>query len=156
LGSIGSAVRHLTSASSLNATAQCNKRKADKLSNASTSKRSKTRDLDPKRRLDAIVQTGLYTAEMFAANIAAKYVINLVVVVFDSSLYIGCALTISFLDVMIWIWYYDWQGTVQSSGINFTEDLPRFMALLYALQRFHLEDWGRNVAFKPDESSHKS
>jgi hypothetical protein len=49
----------------------------------------------------------------------------------------------------MWIWYYDRQGTIQSSGINFIEDLPRFMVLLYALQRFKLEDWGRNKDFLP-------
>jgi hypothetical protein len=49
----------------------------------------------------------------------------------------------------MWIWYYDRQGTIQSSGINFIQDLPRFMVLLYALQRFKLEDWGRNKDFLP-------
>jgi len=52
---------------------------------------------------------------------------------------------------VVWVWYYDRQGTIQSSGINFIQDLPRFMVLLYALQRFTLGDWGRNTAFGEDE-----
>ncbi|KAG2149147.1 uncharacterized protein EDB93DRAFT_1337111 [Suillus bovinus] len=82
--------------------------------------------------LDVTVQTGLYAAEMFAANLAVEYLINFIVV-----------------DDVIWIWYYDRQGTVQCSGINFTQDLPRFMVLLYALQRFKVHDWGRNKEFLP-------
>ncbi|KAG0699024.1 hypothetical protein DFH29DRAFT_855315 [Suillus ampliporus] len=68
---------------------------------------------------------------MFAANVAVNYLINLIVV-----------------DDVVWIWYYDRQGTIQCSGINFIQDLPRFMVLLYALQRFDLGDWGRNMDFK--------
>ncbi|KAG1776691.1 hypothetical protein EV702DRAFT_1046016 [Suillus placidus] len=79
---------------------------------------------------DVTVQMGLYAAEMFAANLGVNHLLNLIVV-----------------DDVIWIWYYDRQGIIQSSGINFLQDLPRFMVLLYALQRFKLEDWGRNEAF---------
>ncbi|KAG2149146.1 uncharacterized protein EDB93DRAFT_1250070 [Suillus bovinus] len=46
-------------------------------------------------------------------------------------------------------WYHDRQGTVQCSGINFIQDLPRFMVLLYALQRFEVHDWDRNKDFLP-------
>lgn len=35
-------------------------------------------------------------------------------------------------------------------GFNFVQDLPRFLVLLYALQRFNPEDWGRNPAFTPN------
>ncbi|KAG1888135.1 hypothetical protein F4604DRAFT_1080581 [Suillus subluteus] len=83
---------------------------------------------------DVTVQTGMYAAEMFAANLAVNYLINLIVV-----------------DDVICIWYYDRQGNIQSSGINFIQDLPRFMVLLYALQRFELHDWGRNKDFLPIE-----
>ena len=58
-----------------------------------------------------------------------------------------------FLDDVVWIWYYDRQGTIQSSGINFIQDLPRFLVLLYALQR--LPDLGRNSAFTEENGSHK-
>ncbi|KAG2125371.1 hypothetical protein DEU56DRAFT_892567 [Suillus clintonianus] len=78
------------------------------------------------------VQTGLYAAEMFAANLGVNHLLNFIVI-----------------DDVIWIWYYDRQGVIQCSGINFIQDLPRFMVLLYALQRFELDDWGRNTRFLP-------
>ncbi|KAG2096070.1 uncharacterized protein F5147DRAFT_778431 [Suillus discolor] len=85
------------------------------------------RDADADADLDVTVQTGLYAAEMFAANLAVNYLLNIIVI-----------------DDVAWIWYYDRQGIIQCSGINFIQDLPRFMVLLYALQRFELHDWGRN------------
>ncbi|KAG2087336.1 hypothetical protein BD769DRAFT_484882 [Suillus cothurnatus] len=81
---------------------------------------------------DVTVQTGMYATGMFAANLAVSYLINFIIV-----------------DDVMWIRYYDRQGIIQSSGINFIQDLPQFMVLLYALQRFELEDWGRNKAFLP-------
>ncbi|OJA09990.1 hypothetical protein AZE42_03830, partial [Rhizopogon vesiculosus] len=113
---------------------QSGKRKADEPSQPSASKRAKTGDKD--RKLDVTVQTGLYAAEMFAANVAVTRIINLIVV-----------------DDMLWIWYYDRQGIIQSSGINIIQDLPRFMVLLYALQRFSLDVWGRSTQFKRDEKN---
>ncbi|KAG0695565.1 hypothetical protein DFH29DRAFT_1083311 [Suillus ampliporus] len=104
------------------------KRKAEEALQSS-SKRVKVNDKDPK--LDVTVQTGLYAAEMFAANVAVKHLLNLIVV-----------------DNVLWVWYYDRQGIIQCSGIDFIWDLPRFMVLLYALQRFKLKDWGRNEHFK--------
>ncbi|KAG2051452.1 hypothetical protein BDR06DRAFT_589387 [Suillus hirtellus] len=96
----------------------------------STAKKSKANpDADEP---DVTVQTGLYTAEMFAANLAVEHLINFIAI-----------------DNVIWTWYYDRQGTFQSSGINFIQDLPRFMVLLYALQRFKVHDWGRNKDFLP-------
>jgi len=35
---------------------------------------------EPERKLDVTVQTGLYAAEMFAANVAVKHLINLIIV----------------------------------------------------------------------------
>ncbi|KAG1763022.1 hypothetical protein EDD22DRAFT_952614 [Suillus occidentalis] len=77
---------------------------------------------------------------MFAANVAVKHLVNLVIV-----------------NGMVWIWHYDQQGTIQCSGINFTQDLPQFMVLLYAFQQFSLVHWGRNTNFKHNEKndSHK-
>ncbi|KAG1819909.1 hypothetical protein EV424DRAFT_917300 [Suillus variegatus] len=90
------------------------------------------KDADADVDLDVTVQTGLYAAEMFAANIAVNYLLNIIVV-----------------DDVAWIWYYDRQGIIQCSGINFIQGLPRFMVLLYALKRFELHDWGRNKDFLP-------
>ncbi|KAG1754740.1 uncharacterized protein EDB91DRAFT_1076846 [Suillus paluster] len=43
-----------------------------------TGKRTKTGETEPK--LDVTVQTGLYAAEMFAANIAVKHLLNLIII----------------------------------------------------------------------------
>ncbi|KAG1826526.1 hypothetical protein EV424DRAFT_1509695 [Suillus variegatus] len=75
---------------------------------------------------------------MFAANLAVNYLLNIIVV-----------------DDVAWIWYYDRQGIIQCSGINFIQDLPRFLVLLYALQRFDLHDWGRNKDLLPVEVEEK-
>ena len=47
---------------------------------------------------------------------------------------------------MIWIWWYDRQGAIQTEGINFVQDLPRFLVLLFAFQRFELDNWGFNIS----------
>ncbi|KAI6138070.1 hypothetical protein BKA82DRAFT_4250151 [Pisolithus tinctorius] len=77
------------------------------------------------------IQTALYAAEMQYANIAMRHALNCIVI-----------------GDNIWIWYYDHQGLISVAGFNFVQDLPRFLVLLYALQRFNLEDWGRNTDFK--------
>ena len=42
----------------------------------------------------------------------------------------------------MWVWWYDRQGCIQSEGIDFVRDLPTFFLLLFAFQRFTLDDWG--------------
>jgi serine/threonine protein kinase len=98
----------------------------------SAAKKSKMDPNDTDDDLDVTVQAGLYAAEMFASNPGVNYLVNLIII-----------------DDIMWIWYYDRQGIIQCSGINFIQDLPRFMVLLYALQRFDLHDWGRNKDFLP-------
>ncbi|KAG1855233.1 hypothetical protein F4604DRAFT_2042436 [Suillus subluteus] len=90
------------------------------------------KEADTDADLDVTVQMGLYAAEMFASNLGVNYLLNIIVI-----------------DDIMWIWYYDRQGIVQCSGINFIQDLSRFMVLLYDLQRFDLHDWGRNKDFLP-------
>jgi hypothetical protein len=53
------------------------------------------------------------------------------------------------LDAKLWILYFDRQGIIQSDGINLIQDLPRFLVLLLAFQRFNLEDWGVVTALNP-------
>ncbi|KAG1774541.1 hypothetical protein EV702DRAFT_1032067 [Suillus placidus] len=72
-----------------------------------------------------VVQNGLYAAEMFAAYFARRSVISYVVE-----------------NDMIYTWYFDRQGAIQCSGINFVQDLPRFMVLLLAMQRMPYAEWG--------------
>jgi hypothetical protein len=38
---------------------------------------------------------------------------------------------------------------IESEGIDFIQDLPRFLVLLLALQRFTLADWGFNTKLRP-------
>lgn len=56
------------------------------------------------------------------------------------------------LDDVIWTWFYDHLGIIGGEGINFVQDLPRFMVLLYALQRFRMKEWGRMPEFTVHES----
>ncbi|KAF9245423.1 hypothetical protein BU15DRAFT_71175 [Melanogaster broomeanus] len=96
-------------------------------SDSCASKRSKTED--PTRNVT--VQTVLYAVEMLSANIAVKHAINRIVRGDGTQL-----------------WYHD-HRPISAGGSNSIQDLPCFLVLLYALQRFELEDWGRNTAFKP-------
>lgn len=52
-------------------------------------------------------------------------------------------------DGIMWIWYYDRQGIIQSTGIGVFDDFPRFILLLLALQRFSAENWGIIREFNP-------
>lgn len=51
------------------------------------------------------------------------------------------------LHALVYIWWYDRHGAIQSSGINFLKDLPRFLTLLIAFQHISLKDWGINENF---------
>ncbi|KAG0694107.1 hypothetical protein DFH29DRAFT_1006643 [Suillus ampliporus] len=50
---------------------------------------------------------------------------------------------------IIYIWYFDRQDVIQCSGINFVQDLPRFMVLLLIMQRMKYKQWGLNEEFEP-------
>jgi hypothetical protein len=47
-------------------------------------------------------------------------------------------------DDVAWVWWIDRQGGsgIQTTGINFVQDLPYFAALVAAFQRFDPIDWG--------------
>ncbi|KAF9236764.1 hypothetical protein BU15DRAFT_76590 [Melanogaster broomeanus] len=107
-------------------------------SDSRTSRRAKVEEA----KKHVMVQTALYGAEILSANVAVTHTFNFIV-----------------QDDVIWIWYYDHQGLISvMRGINFVQDLPRFLVLLYALQRFKWDDWGRNTCFEPhhegDEITH--
>ncbi|KAG1720577.1 uncharacterized protein EDB91DRAFT_1230992 [Suillus paluster] len=105
-------------------------------SNEPASKRAKSNnetgieEKEPKK-LPPNVQNGMYVAEMFAANIARQHVISCVV-----------------NNNIIYMWYFDRQDIIQCAGINFIQDLPRFLVLLLAMQRMSSERWGLNTQFK--------
>ncbi|KAG2363000.1 hypothetical protein BDR07DRAFT_1405681 [Suillus spraguei] len=50
---------------------------------------------------------------------------------------------------IIYIWWFDRQHTIQCAGINFIQDLPRFMVLLFIMQRMGYEQWGLHPLFEP-------
>lgn len=84
------------------------------------------------KKLNAVVQNGLYVAEMFAAHIARQHVISFIV-----------------NNDIIYLWWFDRQHTIQCAGINFIQDLPRFMVLLFIMQRMGYKQWGLHPLFEP-------
>jgi hypothetical protein len=52
----------------------------------------------------------------------------------------------------MWNWWYDRQGAIQTSGFSFAKDLPRFLILLFAWQRFTEQDWGIVLEGQPGQS----
>ncbi|KAJ7496842.1 hypothetical protein FB451DRAFT_205027 [Mycena latifolia] len=83
----------------------------------------------PQKRGPPIAQTAMYAAERLGAGFASLHVINMLIA-----------------DGVFWLWFNDREGCIQTSGIDFTQDLPRLIVLLFALQRFELQHWG----FHPD------
>ncbi|CUA73069.1 tRNA(Met) cytidine acetyltransferase TmcA [Pyrococcus abyssi GE5] [Rhizoctonia solani] len=49
----------------------------------------------------------------------------------------------------LWLWWYDPQGAIQTTGIDFIQNLPHLLVLLFALQRLTLVDWGFNPELDP-------
>ncbi|KAI0783714.1 hypothetical protein C8Q75DRAFT_415091 [Abortiporus biennis] len=72
-----------------------------------------------------IIQAGIYAAERLSATVGHKHAINLL-----------------FRGEVVHVWWYDRQGVIQSEGINVITNLPHFLALLVAFQRFSGDDWG--------------
>ncbi|KAJ1304225.1 hypothetical protein OPQ81_008622 [Rhizoctonia solani] len=99
-----------------------------------TKKRSRvTKNKDMKARLrEAFEQSGINGAEMLRCSYGRRNAIGLVII-----------------DAVLWIWWFDRQGTIQSTGIDFIEDLPRFLVFLGAIQRFNLSDWGFDLDLDP-------
>ncbi|KAG2159495.1 uncharacterized protein EDB93DRAFT_1245290 [Suillus bovinus] len=122
-----------------------NKRGSDYLGSnePSTSKRSRQdeerqikqeeRNMKKKKskKLHPIIQNGLYAAEMFAAHTARQHVISFIV-----------------NNDIIYIWWFDRQHTIQCAGINFVQDLPRFVVLLFIMQRMGYKQWGLHPLFE--------
>ncbi|KAH0825992.1 hypothetical protein J3R83DRAFT_7461 [Lanmaoa asiatica] len=92
----------------------------------SSSKRLRVENLEAEpKKVDADVQVGMYGADMFASHTAWQHVFCLLIT--------GCDIT---------IWRYDRQGAIKTSKLNFIQDLPRFLVLLLAMQRFQNRNWG--------------
>ncbi|KAI0315655.1 hypothetical protein OF83DRAFT_1131027, partial [Amylostereum chailletii] len=87
---------------------------------------------DTTRRMPPAIQAALYGVNRMGCTLGATHAITLLVI-----------------DDVVWVWWYDRQGAIQTDGLNFVQDLPRFLVLLFALQRFDLEDWGFHPALDP-------
>ncbi|KAH7891060.1 hypothetical protein F5I97DRAFT_2071501 [Phlebopus sp. FC_14] len=108
--------------------ANSRKRASDTWDSQSQVKRAKTME-----RKSVVVQAGGYAAEMFAAHAGRQHVIGLIVI-----------------NDLLYVWRYDRQGAIQCSAINFMLDLPRFLVLLSAMQRFDNRSWALNPNIDPE------
>ncbi|CAE6397583.1 hypothetical protein ACGC1H_000169 [Rhizoctonia solani] len=110
------------------------KRSSDHLvPDSSEPKRQKQSHHDQRvTRMEAVIQSGGYGAEMLYCSPGRGHAFGLVNI-----------------DVTLWVWWYDRQGAIQSTGINFIRNLPHFLVLLFVLQRLNLADWGFNEALDP-------
>ncbi|KAF8068917.1 hypothetical protein FPV67DRAFT_1096834 [Lyophyllum atratum] len=95
-----------------------------KLSPASSSTSDTDHDDDGLRK-SPVLQCAMYAAEMLCRDIYTTH-----------------AITILVADEMAWIWWFDRQGAIHTPGIDFIQDLPYFVVLLVAFQRFNKADWG--------------
>ncbi|KAI0337811.1 hypothetical protein BDW22DRAFT_1402641 [Trametopsis cervina] len=57
------------------------------------------------------------------------------------------SLGVLFKDDVFRLWWYDRQGVIQTDGINFIQDLPRFLVFLLAIHRFNEVNWGIPLGF---------
>jgi hypothetical protein len=60
------------------------------------------------------------------------------------------------VDDVVYVWWYDKQGVIQSNGINFVQDLPYFLVLLLCFERSTLENWGVIPIFNISNMRHEA
>ncbi|KAF8604090.1 hypothetical protein BDV93DRAFT_120594 [Ceratobasidium sp. AG-I] len=79
-----------------------------------------------------MVQSASYGTEMLCSSISRCHSIGLAI-----------------RDGIVWVWWYDRQGAIQSHGIDIIRNLRHFLVLLLTFQRFNLEQWGFNTKLNP-------
>ncbi|CAE6387009.1 unnamed protein product [Rhizoctonia solani] len=93
--------------------------------------------------IKGLKQSGIRGAEMLHCSLGRRQAFGMIII-----------------DAIVWIWWFDRQGAIQSTGINFIKDLPRFLIFLVCIQRFTITDWGFDEKLDPSSvlrhSSHKS
>ncbi|EUC60742.1 hypothetical protein RSOL_362430 [Rhizoctonia solani AG-3 Rhs1AP] len=89
------------------------------------------------KMLEAVLQSGINAAEMLRCSLGRRHAFGMIII-----------------DTIVWIWWFDRQGAIQSTGIDFNENLPRFLVFLIAIQRFDLADWGFDKELDPSISLH--
>ncbi|KIJ57785.1 hypothetical protein HYDPIDRAFT_120342, partial [Hydnomerulius pinastri MD-312] len=94
----------------------------------------------PKMSHPVIIEADSYAAEAFAAHGVQQHVSGPIVVGGYGLLY---------------VWCYDQRGPIQrsTSAFNSIQDIPRFLVLLLAMQRFENHHWGLNSVKDPDFGS---
>ncbi|KAL0580875.1 hypothetical protein V5O48_001167 [Marasmius crinis-equi] len=102
---------------------------------AKTPKTSGKRATAPPER-PAEVQVIDYASEMLNASFGRVHALNWLIT--DSSMS---------------LWHFDRECPIQTNGIDFIYELPHFLALLFLLQRFRLEDWGFIPTISPADES---
>ncbi|CUA75254.1 HEAT repeat-containing protein 1 [Rhizoctonia solani] len=102
--------------------------------------------------LDAVEKSGINGAEMLRCSLGRNHSFGMIVIGEKLSGPLDETHTKFESDATVWIWWFDRQGAIQSTGFNFIEDLPRFMVFLLAIQRFDITDWGFNEKLDPTVS----
>ncbi|KIJ96108.1 hypothetical protein K443DRAFT_295185 [Laccaria amethystina LaAM-08-1] len=83
------------------------------------------------------VQKAIYAAEILNRDVYALH---------------ACSILI--IDDVAWIWCFDRLSTIQTTGINFLQDLPYSSALLFTFQRLtRLNRWTIRMPFASPESN---
>jgi hypothetical protein len=110
----------------------------------------------PATKPPPVVQAALYGVEMLSSDYTRSH--SIVVVIEGLSKWLMRRRTIGSAppaDDTLQVWRYDRQGAIQSSRINFLEDLPYFLILLLAFSRFTPKDFGVMSEFsQQDETVH--
>ncbi|KAI0340387.1 hypothetical protein BDW22DRAFT_1360333 [Trametopsis cervina] len=57
------------------------------------------------------------------------------------------SVSVLFKDDVFRLWWHDREGVIQTTGISFIQDLPRFLVFLLAIQRFNDVNWGVPLGF---------
>lgn len=94
----------------------------------------------------------MYAVEMLGYAPWVTHAINILLIGVSHKCisYIHTELTCRNADDVLWVWWYDRQGAIQSQGISFLVNLPHFLVLLLAFQRFSPEDWGLSPSMNAD------
>jgi hypothetical protein len=82
-----------------------------------------------------MVQSALYGTERLSREFHISHAIALVVIGMVPH-YLSVLPYAAIADDVASVWRYEREGAIQSCGINFVQDLPYFLVLLLAFQRF--------------------
>ena len=108
----------------------------------------------PLERLLKSTQCAIYGTSMLSNKRNASYAITLLTIGELSITYPVVPQLNMSPDDYLYIWYYDREGPILTHGINFVQDLPWLLVLLFAFQRFTSADWGSMVEFDTMGTNH--